>query len=179
MKQITNLKLREVAKLIDWKDVSEALKFHYQVSVGKNYTKLFKRIQNTKNKRVNAKEELEVYASNCKWDFGDIDSYYGIHIKKKGEKMSYSMSFQGWDKLCNLKVADDSMNHYTMVDIVTHFMWEITFYGNEAEAKKTWKMVNGRAEEVIKKIKNERNNNSVRRGRNTHLESKRTGKRKA
>jgi len=140
----------DIIKELKWIDVKRAIRYFYPEDKN-NYEKLFYDLQ--KYKKQPAKRNDEVITIECnkindftiseKMSIKDMieqEDYYSIQTNK------YSMSFRPWLELINLPVAEETLNHYRFADIVSFFVWEITFYGNEKEMKKT-------GDDMFKKVK--------------------------
>lgn len=152
--QLKNLTLREIASKTKFPDVLLALKHHYSfVNWGPRHKKVFLRILNApKRKQKDPNERADIYCVNEEYKEREVESYYGIHTKilKDKQKISYSMSFRPWDQLSNLLVSDETLNRYTVEDIIAHYIYELTFYGSEESAKKEYKKIMGRVKEIKK-----------------------------
>lgn len=147
----------DIIKNLEWKDVKRAIKYFYPDDKN-NYESLFYDLQ--KYKKQPAKRNDEVIMIECnkindftiseKMSIKDImeqEDYYNICTNK------YSMSFRSWKELINLPVSIDTLNHYRFVDIICFFIWEITFYGNEKEMKKTGKEIFKTVKTIKKQLK--------------------------
>ena len=169
MKQVKDKTLRDLALMCKWKDVLRSLRYHYNFHKHwDKYEPVFTRCQTAKKRRQSKPtERLEVYGVNTVWDYKgdeDRDGYYGIHILEEGsfdyeyEGKKYpkvwSMSFVAWDKLINMLVANSTLENYKLEDIAAHFIYEITWYGNEKNMKKVGKRLLGRVKDAKKQIKN-------------------------
>ncbi len=120
--------IREIAQLVKWKQVKRAIKYFYPDDKN-DYEGLFKKIQGMrKRKQKDSEERIEIYA------VGELESpkerYYSIFTNK------YSLSFRGWNEIANVPIAETTLEHYELQDILAHFIWEITFYGTEEQMKK-------------------------------------------
>ena len=170
-KIITKLAIKDIAPIVKWKDVKKAIKYHYPHDKN-DYEKLFVRLQ-TKIPKVRIKkgEFLEVYGgidiksewwANPKWGGqkylddiknGDECEYYGIHMKKEGDDTNWSISFIKWDYLASMPIHPETLKAYTFVDIIAHFIWEITFYGPEKQMEKHGKELLKRVSKIKKEAK--------------------------
>jgi hypothetical protein len=173
--------LRELANLVVWKDVKRAVRYFYP-SDHSNYEKLFYRIQKWPKAKVPAGEFLMIQGGlmdpNSEWfkkygekyiadiKAGDDNAYYSVNMKKVDEEIVYGVSFTKWKTLVNWPIWPDTLTHYNPQEIVAHVLWEMTFYGGEAEtqaqAKNLQRMVkeieSGKAKTIpaddfIKKLK--------------------------
>lgn len=66
------------------------------------------------------------------------DRYYHISTNK------YSMSFRKWNVLVNIPFSENTMRYYTFKDMIAHFLYEITWYGDEKQTYKTTKKIMSR-----------------------------------
>jgi len=156
------LTIKDLALLTKWKDVKRAIKYHYPTDKNQ-YEDIYLRVLKTRKKKVKPSEFLEVYAGVNSdiypegFDFWIKEiikdewekPYYSIHLKEVKEKQDYSISFMSWSYLINLPLMPSTIFHYTFVDILAHFIWEITYYGNEVQMKRTSKKLL----DTVKKIK--------------------------
>ena len=164
------LTIIDAVKLVKWKDVKRSIKYHY-VGDKNDYEKLFYKLGKMKKVKVKKGESLEVQGGidlDSEWGrkygekhledmiTGVEQEYYGIHINKVNSKDSYSLSFVKWNYLASLPILPDTVNHYNLVDIIAHFIWEITFYGTEKDAKKVADTVFSRAKDAVKQKKKEK-----------------------
>src|SRR5581483_5796854 len=161
--ELKDLCPRELAQYVTWKDVKESLRFHY----GKAYKwnggeSILERIKNAPKKRSKSGQFLEIYAANTVYpNDRDMDeSNYGIHlIEPKNidpmtkEPKVWGMSFVNWDRLINTKFLQGMFRHYTSTDLMAHFIWELTWYGNESDTKKKGKEIFSDARKAMKDIK--------------------------
>lgn len=158
--------IRNLIKYTKWSEVKRAIRYHYPKDKN-DYSKLFIKLGNMPKVKTKPGEELEVYGGldlsqtyyqepkNLDKFLADIltgmeEIYYSIHVKDQSEYGAYSMSFVKWRYLANLPIAPDTLKHYTFTDIVAHFIWEITFYGNEKQTEKQGKEIFRTVKEVEK-----------------------------
>lgn len=134
---------------VKWEDVKRAIKYYYPKDKN-DYSKLFKNLKKIrKRKHKDPKERIEIDACNDAIWFKDEnmwDEWYSISTNK------YSMCFRLWHVLVNIPVSKETIKHYTFTDIVAHFIWEITFYGNEKQSIKTGKEIQKSANEAKKQL---------------------------
>ncbi len=170
MNKTIKLTIRELIPLTTFKNVSRALKYHYPVDHN-NYEKLFYRLGKMQKFKVKPDEFLEIYGgippyyledNNLDKFIKDIkdemnDTGYGINILKPKDKLiHWSMSFVPWKKLANMPISHDTLCHYSFEDIIAHFIWEITFYGNEKQMNKQKNIIFERMREAKKQIKKDK-----------------------
>lgn len=140
--------IRDMILHLEWKHVKRAIKYFYPTDRN-NYEPVFEQLKTIpKRKYKDPKEFIEV---NCIWDLVPEnfkekynETYYRIATNK------YSMSFRRWKDLVNIPISEETLKHYTPVDIVAHFIWETTFYGNEKDTAKVEKKVFGAYKEAMK-----------------------------
>ncbi len=136
-----NTTIREIVKLVEWNDVERAIKYFYPDDKNK-YKPVFEKLKTIRaRKHKNPKEFIEMNAY-----FEDGLGYYHVATNE------YSMSFRKWAELANIPIAEDVLKHMTFEAIVAHFIWEITFYGTEADSKKVIKEGKKRLKEMKKEI---------------------------
>lgn len=158
---ITDISPREIAPHIEWKDVYLALKYYYSGYNWKGHEKAFYRIKDAPKKRPKAGQRLEVYGFNTFFiPDKEFESRYGIHIVEiknidhmTNRPKEWGMSFRDWDQLINTKFADYCFRRYTMVDLMAHFIYELTWYGDERTTVATGKGLLERVEKLDKEFK--------------------------
>lgn len=156
---IKNLSPRELAPYLKWKQIEEALTYHYPGFKWHKYLRILLRIHNAPKKHVKENERLEVYSFNTFMEKEkELESGYGIHIIETdkmefGKPKSWSMSFVNWDTLINTRFTDSNFEHYSAAELMAHFIWELTWYGDEEKSRKTGKRLLKLVKEVKKDIK--------------------------
>ena len=154
-----NYTARDIAKLLTWKEVKGALDYFYP-SYKNNYKPVFDRVRGfRRRKQDNADERIVI---NClmpqQWREDQTqedlleDKYYSIATNL------YSMSFRKWYEISNILIEEETLDRYDFKEIVAHFLWEITFYGNEKDMTKRGKAIRKSANEVKKMSKEELDN---------------------
>lgn len=136
----------DIANSVEWKEVLKNMNFFYG---GKwnNYEKVFQQIRKTK--KVTHKDEEEVIKIVCggDWNIRERDErFLSISTNK------YSMSFRPWKHLCNIPIEEETLRRYPPEQILAHFIWEITWFGNEVETKKKGKILLKRVKEIKKSL---------------------------
>ena len=146
-----NITIIDIAKVIQWKDIKRSIK-HYYPTDKNDYSELFEDLKKyRKRKHIDKDEFITVFVSGFvdRLEEGD-ENCYGIATNK------YSMSFRQWKVLANIPIHEDTLKHYLYKDILAHFIWEITFYGNEKDAKKIAKNVNTSVRQIRKELDEEK-----------------------
>jgi hypothetical protein len=123
--------IREIIKYTTYKDVRKAIKLFYPNDKN-DYQSVFDFLLTVKKRKQEYDDErLQITAVFQKWDFQDEpDMWYNVCTNL------YSCSFRSWSKLANIEIDDDTWKHLIPRDIIAHFIWEITFYGNEEDTRK-------------------------------------------
>lgn len=127
--------IRDIIQGLKWKDVNNAKKYFYPEDKN-NYEPVFRHLLKIKpRKHKDAKEfiELEVVHEALK---GFPEEHWYDMVTNK-----YSMSFRKWAELANIPISENTLNHYKYEEIIVHFIWEITFYGTEADSMKKAKEI--------------------------------------
>lgn len=147
----------DLARVVEWKQVHSALKYFYPDGKwGNKYEELFNRIKNARKRKYTDPDPIEIVVGgdrNIKptWVSGTI---MGEFYSCGGLK--YGLSFQKWNRLFNMPITRETIEHYKSCEILAHFIWEITWYGMEEETQKIWKEMNN---DLTKIKKNESNKN--------------------
>ena len=141
-----NITIIDLARAVEWKDVKRAIKYYYPNDKN-NYEKLFEEIKKYRKRKQHNKEFITVSVCEMVNMLEEAeDNCYSIQTNK------FSLSFRSWKVLARMSIAQDTLDHYLYKDILAHFIWEITFYGNEEKMNETAKEI---AEKVIEIKKNE------------------------
>lgn len=140
----------ELLPYVEWKKVKLALQYYYpDLKVGSNYKSIFEGLKTfKKRKHKDTDEKLEIDAVNDAIYYEDKDmwgEWYSIATNKFG------LSFRKWQELANIPLSKETIKHYTFTNIFAHFIWEITWYGNEEESLKKGKELKKRVKEIEKK----------------------------
>ena len=144
----------DIIKELKWKDVKRAIKYYYPWDKS-NYETLFYDLQKFKKQTPKNKEVIEIFCYKdekfCLKEKNPIacmieDDYYSIATNK------YSMMFRKWQELVNIPISEETLKHYKFQDIVAHFIYEITFCGDEKETQKVANQVLKDSKEAIKII---------------------------
>jgi hypothetical protein len=156
----------QAIKYVKFKDVARALKYFYpepkiNKSTMKRYEEIMKEIGNYKSKEIiDCQLDIGlVPAYKCfsksekKWiwlvEIGD--EYYSTNCKHNKEKQTYAIEFTRWEESSQWKIRTDSLKHYTLPEIIAHYLWEITFCGyTQTPIQKHLKEIHRR----IKQVKN-------------------------
>lgn len=134
--------IKDLCQVVTYEDIQRALNYHYPIDEN-DYTTCFEFLKTAViEDETNSKEELILSVSRYSYDDVDIsdDEYYSIHTWNHGEKYfngeEYSVSFRPWGDLANIKISKTTLenNHYE--EIVAHFIWEITWYGDQEQTRK-------------------------------------------
>lgn len=156
------LAVRDIVNYVKWRDVKRAIKYYYPTDHN-NYEKLFYKIGKMPRFKTEPGETLvitgglwmegdwfEKYGQKFLNDMitGDESQYYSVNLKKAGEEFTYSMSFIKWKKFVNYPIDFDTLNHFTFIDIIAHVLWEMTYYGSEAETQKHAKKLHKIVDEI-------------------------------
>lgn len=145
----------DIAKLVKWDDVKRSIKYYYPTDKN-NYEELFIKLGTLrKRKHKDEEEELEIACASYQHPFFKNhtlqelyeETYYSIATNK------YGLSFRKYQELVNIPISIDALNHYKLEEIMAHFIWEITFYGNEEQAKERADYLKKAVKEIKKDAK--------------------------
>ena len=129
----------DLARVTKWKCVKRSIKYHYPDDKN-NYEKLFEEIKKYRKIKQHHKEFITVSVCGMVNVLEEAeDNCYSIQTDK------FSLSFRSWKSLARMPIAQGTLDHYLYEDILAHFIWEITFYGNEKKMGKT-------AKELVKRV---------------------------
>jgi hypothetical protein len=152
----------DIAKTVEWSKVVKALKYYYPEDKN-DYLPVFNKLKTYKKTAPkDSKEKFNIYVSNKKViefakNIKDIVEYYNYYsmstITPRSRYGCYSMSFRPWKETASLPVAEQTLYHYRLEEIIAHYIWEITFYGTEQDMKKEGKKLFEMEKEAKKQIK--------------------------
>ena len=142
---------KDISLMADWDDVKRAIKYHYpDVKYPQNYEPVFERIQNATRRKPKKEDPLVIsiggFRDLKKDEWGCRDEFYNMSCEE------YSMSFQPWNKLINTRINKDTLEHYTVEEILAHFIWKISWYGPEEEMKQKRKEIFSAGKECMKEL---------------------------
>ncbi|KKL97167.1 hypothetical protein LCGC14_1837140, partial [marine sediment metagenome] len=82
----------------------------------------------------------------------DEKLYYAMVDGIDKNKQCWAIEFTDWNEWLGMKITLKSMQEYTLLDIVCHALWEMTFCGySQKKIKKERDELNRRINENIKK----------------------------
>lgn len=155
------LTIIDLVKIVPWDDVKRALKYHYPEDRN-NYSSVYQKISKMENVPLKyGKEVLEIATHGDPSNFPEHysnkemaeDVFYDTHTKRPKEKFSYSLSFRPWVESASIPIDKETLNHLKYEEIIAHFIWEITYYGNEEEMEKAGDEILERGKQAIKEAK--------------------------
>ena len=123
----------DLVKLVTWEDVKRSWIYHYPDNPVKGYDTVFEEIKKYRKRKPKTEEKLEIVSVYDDTIPEDASSYYSCSGSE------YSFSFSKWRELANLPISEGTLKHYRPEDIITHFLWEITWYGSEKDSLKKGK----------------------------------------
>lgn len=140
----------QIIHFVEWKEIKRAIKYHYPNDKN-DYEKLFKYLKTFRKRKLkDINEKIEIPALNTAMYYKNKnlwEEYYDITTNK------YSLSFRKWRELANIPISKKTIKYHTLSEIIAHFIWEITFYGNEKKSMKTSEEIGKGVEEVKKLLK--------------------------
>lgn len=137
--------VKELAQKTKWSEVRRAIKYHYPTDKN-DYTEVFEWLKTARKGKIESGEVIEIYCAGDILDEGE--RYYGIHTKKPTDPAYWSLSFRSWNELAHLPIAEETIQNNTNAEILAHFIWEITYYGNRKQMRDTAKELFHRAAKV-------------------------------
>lgn len=66
----------------------------------------------------------------------DGDSYEDVFALKFDDKERYALDFVVWAQVLAMPISKKTLREYTELEIVSHLLFELTFYGYSSEAVK-------------------------------------------
>jgi len=152
---------RDVAKLVEWKEVLKSLRYNYPGFKWTSYDVVYDQIKNARGiKRKDPDERLEVYATDCYTAYYPDDhpfndrGYYGIHtIDKDGKE--WGISFRKWNQTMTMPFSTVTLKHYTFADMLAHYIYELTWYGPEKVMLEKAKEIDREVKKIEKELRKE------------------------
>jgi hypothetical protein len=135
--------MREIAKVVKWEDVQKSHKYFFPTDKN-NYKPIFewlKKVPFEEQKRKGEYIKLVVASFREKILEDQEDQFYTMATNM------YSLSFRKWSETASLPIGEETLKNHTLVDILAHYLWEITFYGSEDDMMETGDMIQGRVKE--------------------------------
>lgn len=149
------LTIRDLAKFANINSLKESYKYFYGLKKPKYLEETFEKIKSFKKvPQKDIKERIVIDIGGVRelvLDRDERDEFYAVSTNK------FSLSFRPWKDVSNILISKDTLKHYTPEEIIAHFIWEITWYGNEEQMMKRGKEL----EEILKDIKGEFLNEKV------------------
>jgi hypothetical protein len=66
------------------------------------------------------------------------------------EEVSWALEFQAWNKWVGMKIAEDTMERYSVNDVIAHCLFEVTFMGfDEKTIQEELKNINDIKDEAL------------------------------
>lgn len=130
LKWIAPKTIIELARYTSWKKVKLALCYFYPETSARafsGYHKVFNLVQDMKKIRTDKEEVVEIYIGENPLSGEADDTYYSVATNK------LSLMFRPWKEVCSLQVDNDTLAHYKVEEIVSLFLWELTFSGYSEE----------------------------------------------
>lgn len=125
------LTIRDLAKFANINTLKESYKYFYGLKKPKYLEETFEKIKSFKKvAQKNPKERIVLSIGGERkivLDRDERDEFYSMSTNM------FSMSFRPWKEVSNILIAKDTLAHYTPEEILAHFIWEITWYGNEEQ----------------------------------------------
>lgn len=83
----------------------------------------------------------------------DGESYEDVHAYRSGEDTVYAIDFIPWSEVLSMPIAEETLAKYSIPEIVSHILWEITFHGDSAESvAEKFSELQSRKEEMLRQL---------------------------
>jgi hypothetical protein len=141
--------LQDLAKKASRARVREIAFKHYQEN-HQGYNKVQDILANIEP----VETEYTIHVDYVEEEFGrpleDYEKYHHVFAKKEGEPdMTYSLGFSPWAEWAGCTIAKETLKKYKKADIVTHCIYDMTFYGwTEEETQKQAKELQERIDDM-------------------------------
>ena len=146
------MKLKEIITASNWETVRKAFLRNYpgEKKSIRGYEFVYKKLR----AKSPTNSSMVLSCSKCGPDLKGDDEYhdiYGIDGTKRedGELESFSLSLSPWSEWLGSSLSKDILNNYTKEEIISHCLYDMTFYGfSEADMKKAKKELDTRMKDT-------------------------------
>jgi len=136
-----------ILKTLDWiiKNYYKDKNNYEKWKIKRKYLKVWKNLL-----KLEGNSEIEkIILQDAKWNGKEYISIYG---KKEIEK--FALDFCDWNDLINAEIINKSFKIKTKEEILSHLLWEITFYGfSQKKINKRYNRLLKAAKQIEKKLK--------------------------
>lgn len=115
------MNLHQLLQETNWKDVQECL-FQYCQEDSILYESLYYELKNKMLEKNTEEITIEI-------EFISDEEFYDVYGKRQDDKNKYSLSLSGWNEWLHYTISDSTLQNFQKDEIVTHCLWEMTFYG--------------------------------------------------
>lgn len=130
---------KDIALKTTWPEVERALRYFYPEYGTKTMRKAYKAVREAP-KRRRPKEKIVILARGEN-EWNDTPYYHTATDR-------YSLSFRPWAETAVLPFDEETLKHVLPVDALAHFLWEITWYGDEGKTVKVKRTLVRRVKEI-------------------------------
>lgn len=124
-KEGISLNLLELLQETTWEEVEKSLS-QYCDEDALIFKSLYNNLKNRKEERND--EEISVMI-----DFIEEENVYDVFGTKPNDKNKYSLSLSSWDEWLQYNISNSLLEKLNPNEIISHCLWEMTFYGLEEE----------------------------------------------
>lgn len=157
------MKLNDLIKSSYWLSVELMFLKLYPdcINVIEDHKKVFEKIKLLEPKPY----EMEIVVRECEDYFEDeITNYVDVSGKKlnKKESISYALEFTDWEKWLGMTLAQETINNFTSLEIISHCLYEMTFVDyEENEIKEQFDKIKNLESEYIKLTEEEKKERTI------------------
>jgi len=124
--------IKDIIEYVSIEELNRSLKYFYPKDKN-SYNDVYKKIKSMErcagfNGEVTLKLRRD-FSEDCCLD------YEAFSIGLKENDIEYSSSFLPWTTFANTPIEQQALDSYTYSEILTHFIWDITFFGDEQDMK--------------------------------------------
>jgi len=132
----------ELANIVPWQEVKRQYEFWHGKFPVKRVRAVFEKIKKYKVKKQKDKGDfVELFCDNSHMDnlrWGSKPEKEYHEYWSMATKM-YSMSFRKWEEVANIQIDKNCLMNLPFSLLLSEFIWELTWYGDEKETQRTAK----------------------------------------
>lgn len=142
------MKLFELIENYNWDDVSETFYSIYpdQIKSSNGYIVAYNELQNTVAVPDTSVIVIEHFVSD-----DEDDVYEDVYSMEPGDNIHYGLDFLPWSEVLGMDLSPDIFEHYNDLMVISHMMFEITFYGYSSMKVKE---ESDKLQEIVDDVKN-------------------------
>ncbi len=135
------MKFKDLIKSHNWLSIEVTLLQLYpdQEKIIDEYKSVFEKLQTMESNN----HEMLIVLTECESGKEDENEFNSTYVDVSGRKLkpetddsitnSYAIEFVKWEKWLGMKLATETLNNFNELEIIAHYLFEMTFCGYEQE----------------------------------------------